>query len=358
MNKSRSLANPPRLKGLLFSDDEIAKARKNGWLLNLSIELSNICNLRCIFCYIDAGKKKENELTVDEYKSIIDHAKELGIRTVNIIGAGEPFLDKRLFTVLDYIQKIDLYTVLFTNNTLITERIAKDLFDKPLSIVAALNSFNPEVQNRLTGGIPWAYEKMQAGLHNLLDVGFNKSNPTRIAVDLFIMKDNYNEISEIFKWARRNNVFPFVCKMLNSGRARQNDLDITDEEFKTLAYELLRIDQSEFGYTWIPAPSYCFFQCRSLYYHMVIDAEGNARPCFGIFKDLGNIRQRSLRELWNCDLMLKTRNIKNYLKGKCKSCKIFDECYGCRCKTFLNTGDLFAEDSSCWYWKSISSLEE
>ena len=50
------LSPPPQLKGLDFSTEEIRRARKENRMLVISIETSNVCNLKCIYCYTDAGK--------------------------------------------------------------------------------------------------------------------------------------------------------------------------------------------------------------------------------------------------------------------------------------------------------------
>lgn len=340
---------PPILKGLHFSKEKIQKAKKENKLLSLSIETSNTCNLNCIYCYVDAGKKKTDELLIDNYKLIVDQAKQIGVETINIVGAGEPLLDKRLFKILDYIEENKIYSVLFTNCTLITPDIAKNLFKRPVSIVANCNSINSVMQNKLAGDIPWAYEKIQTGIFNLLNEGFHKVYPTRLAINAIVMKNNYEEIPEIFKWARKNNVFPLISRLLNSGRAKDHDLNISKDQYRNLSNQLLDIDKKEFGFSWKPSPTYLFFPCHSLYYHMVIDAQGNAKPCFGIFKYAGNIRNKSIEQLWNSDLITQTKNIKNSLEGKCKNCEIFDDCYGCRCSIFLETGNIFAEDTHCWY---------
>ncbi len=42
-----------RVRGIDFPQEEIAKARMEGKLLSLDIELSKICNLKCIYCYAE-----------------------------------------------------------------------------------------------------------------------------------------------------------------------------------------------------------------------------------------------------------------------------------------------------------------
>jgi radical SAM protein with 4Fe4S-binding SPASM domain len=348
MTTLTKLSSPPQLKGLDFSAEEIKRARKESKMLVISIETSNICNLRCIYCYTDACKKLPNELTLDEYKNVFDQAVELGAKEVAIAGAGEPLLDPNFFKILNLIEERGLYLILYTNATLIGKTTAKRLYDSPVTAVATLNSIRPEVQNKLCGGIPWAYERMMQGIHNLMDAGFNKTNPTRIAIDSFVVKETINEAPDIFRFARKNNIFPYICRIFLSGRAKGKDLDITNEQFRDLTYKLLEIDETEFGYTWVPRPPFVASQCQLVYINMVVGIQGDVRPCYSVFINAGNIRKHSLKDIWNSNFLRDVRNMEANLKGKCGSCELKGECFGCRCRTFAMTGDVFASDPACW----------
>jgi radical SAM protein with 4Fe4S-binding SPASM domain len=344
----KNFKTPPLLKGIDFSKEEVLTTRQSNRMLMLNIETSAVCNLRCLYCYLATGRRLKNELNLKEYKLIIDQAVDMGTKVITIAGYGEPFCDKNLWKILQYIHRRHLYLILSTNNTLVTKEVARRLFEMDVSIIATLNSMKPDVQNRLAGK-QYVHKKIRQGLHNLLEAGFNGGNPTRIAVDLFMMKDNYEEMPDLFRYARYNNIFPFVCRLLCSGRAKENSLDVTDEEFKDMMYQILEIDKNEFGYSWIPHPPYAGSLCQNIYYSMVVGVEGEVRPCYGVFINVGNIREKSLMELWNNPLLVKMRNIKKYIKGKCQDCKIVEECYGCRCRTFALIGDPFASDPTCWY---------
>ncbi len=339
---------PPKLKGLEFSSEEIKRAREENRMLVISMETSNVCNLKCVYCYTNAGKKLSGELTLDEYRNILDQAMELGAKEVAIAGAGEPLLDPNFFEILKLIEERGLYLILYSNATLIDKTTAKKLYDSPVTVVATLNSLRSNIQNNLCGGVPWAYEKMMEGIHNLMDAGFNKVNPTRIAIDSFLVKETFDEAPEIFRFARRNNIFPYVCRVFLAGRAKGQDLDITNEQFKELTYKLLEIDESEFGYTWEPRPPFVASHCQLVYINMVVGIQGDVRPCYSVFENAGNIRDTKLREIWNSELLRNVRNMENNLKGKCGSCSLRGDCFGCRCRTFAMTGDVFASDPACW----------
>ncbi len=340
--------SPPKLRGLDFSKKEIRQARINNRMLMLNMETSALCNLSCEFCYSNSGNRLPDELTIKEYQEIIEQAVALGTKVITIAGYGEPLCDRNFWELFDYIQNKGLYAIVFSNNTLITKEVANRLASANVSIIATLNSQVPSTQDKLAGK-SGAHKKIYKGLKNLISAGFNKTNPTRLAVDLFMVKDNYSEIPDLFRFARNNNIFPFVCSLLKAGRAKTANLDISNEEFKDMFYQLLDIDEKEFNYSWKPHPPYVASGCKNIYFSLLVNIQGYTRPCYGTMIDLGNIREKSLQELWDSPQLIKIRNIRDYIKGKCRNCQIDEDCYGCRCRTFALTDDPFASDPTCWH---------
>src|SRR3989339_1788844 len=65
----------------------------NGNLQSLWFELPSYCTLACSYCYADGGKteRPKDLLTLDDYTRILQEAKEIGVISPGIPGAGEPF---------------------------------------------------------------------------------------------------------------------------------------------------------------------------------------------------------------------------------------------------------------------------
>jgi sulfatase maturation enzyme AslB (radical SAM superfamily) len=90
-----SVADRPRrplaIRGWEFSDAEIESVRRDGRMLMLCTEMSDVCDLRCIYCYRDAqNRPRPDELTPEERLRLVDEAADLGCLSVHIVGAGEP----------------------------------------------------------------------------------------------------------------------------------------------------------------------------------------------------------------------------------------------------------------------------
>ena len=82
------------------------------------------CNLRCPGCYAQ-NYKKEEDLDFEILDRIITESKETGTTALFTILGGEPFLRDDLFEI--YKKHSDAYFQVYTNGTLINEKIAQKL---------------------------------------------------------------------------------------------------------------------------------------------------------------------------------------------------------------------------------------
>ena len=62
---------------------------------------TNKCNLKCSHCYQDAGAAKEQELTTEEGKRLIDGIVRAGFK-VMIFSGGEPLLRPDIYELVAY----------------------------------------------------------------------------------------------------------------------------------------------------------------------------------------------------------------------------------------------------------------
>ena len=222
MEDKRCIVNS--IKGWQFSETDIADAIRGEKMLNPSIDLTNSCNLNCPYCYIetkDSTKKvrKPNELSLEETLKIIDELVSAGAKTINIVGAGEPTIDPHFKEVVSHIFQKGLTTVLFTNGIkLATDDTLVDfLYEKDVSLIVKLNSRDSLVQDLLAGKRGYSKERDKA-LARLIEKGFNQGKVTRLGVDTLALNDNYDELIEIHKECRKNNIFPIIADYIPTGR--------------------------------------------------------------------------------------------------------------------------------------------
>jgi radical SAM protein with 4Fe4S-binding SPASM domain len=144
--------------------------------LSGSIDLTHRCNLNCVHCYLGDktnfqgdGKK---ELDTAQWISIIDQFTKAGCLNLLITG-GEPLLRKDFAEIYTHAKKNGLLVTVFTNGTLITEKIL-ELFNvlPPRNVEISLYGATTAIYERITG-IEGSYGKCLTGIQNLLDYGIN-----------------------------------------------------------------------------------------------------------------------------------------------------------------------------------------
>lgn len=340
--------NSNRCWGSPFTEAEIENALKNKQLLTAELELSRVCDLRCIYCYASSGEKLQNELSFDEIIDAVNQCRDLGARKIIILGGGEPMLYPRIMDVARYIHSLGLEIELFSNGTRITPEIAQELYSLGVQPVIKFNSLDPQVQDLLAGKKN-AYKAIRRGLNNLLEAGYSNGN-IPIGAQTIVCLQNYQEIPEMWRWLRTRKIIPYFETITDQGRAKDHmELALSPSKIETLFKELSRIDREEFGVEWEPKPPVAAFSCKRHFYSCTITTTGEVIPCPGVDISAGNIRHDALENIISqSDVFYNLRNIRQTITGPCRTCELNNECYGCRGMAYHLNGDYLSSDPLCW----------
>jgi radical SAM protein with 4Fe4S-binding SPASM domain len=343
------------VNALGFSDDEIKKCGINSGLLSIELEFTKKCNLKCLYCYTEAGKATKNELTLDELKSVVSQAKELGAKKIILLGGGEPLMYDRLTDIVHYIHSLGLQQVVFTNGTLINDETAKFLFEQNVSVIIKQNSFDPEIQDELAG-VEGTFWRIKRGMEILWQAGYPNGEAS-LGIQTVICRQNIDEIPRMWSWARERNIIPYVEILTFQGRARKNgSLQVSSERAKNLFEQLESIDNASFDIQWKTRPTIAAFSCKRHLYSSLVTAQGNVQPCSGVDIPVGNIRENSLKEIIDDSRVIRRlRNVYEHLEGECKDCSHSKECYGCRGNAYQMTGNYLASDPTCWHCDKVNN---
>lgn len=251
---------------------EYIEAHRHGRLLKLVTHLSNVCNLSCPGCFVNrpddnvtAQRKgrRPNEMTFEDQIALLREAREMGVQTVDIVGAGEPTLDPHFDEFVNEVARLEMDLVVFTHGA--TRVFRKDTLEKyrskPISFVIKLWSLNPDKMNFYVRGALSNYSLVRdEAIQNLEDLGFMKGDritldgrdrqTTRVGADVLVMKSNLAEIPDIFRFCRSRNMMPIIKTYIPQGPTK---LDQQSEYFPGLSDEEQRrlradaISPSEFG---------------------------------------------------------------------------------------------------------------
>lgn len=307
------------MRGWDFSRAELADAVNAHRMLNPALELgTNVCPWNCSFCFTEdprnvAGNKRRlaNEMSLGERLSLIDAVASLGARSINIVGAGEPTIDPNFWRCLERMNKHGITPIIFTEGSLrLTRRpFVRRLYELGATVVLKVNSlWNEEYQNAVVRG---SSEKANPSADNytrlrndaiqlLIEEGFNQNEPTRLAFDTIICKQNAHEITRLHEYARAHNIFVLFVGYIPSGRStdRLHDALTRSEQF-AIFDELARIDRQKFGITHRSIFPYAGgVPCSMRGTGLFVKITGQVFDCPGELVSLGNVRAEPLSEIW------------------------------------------------------------
>lgn len=207
------------------------EALVNEKLIMASLELTEVCNLSCLHCYIP---KEKSVLSIDKAKKIVDKLHEMGVLYLTFTG-GEIFSYKYFVEVYCYAKSKGFIISLMTNGTLVNTRI-KDLLSKykPFDVSVTIYGLNPNDYIMFTGKNSYS---------NLID-GLNYFNSESIPFNLktVLVKSNYSSvISGLYEDLAKNYKKTMTYDPIIFGR---KDGDTTSINERLSANEITKFEES------------------------------------------------------------------------------------------------------------------
>jgi radical SAM protein with 4Fe4S-binding SPASM domain len=308
-----------------------------------TIEVTHRCPLECAHCYnnlpMDDTSARHGELTYEELCHVIDEITEAGCFWLLFTG-GEIFARRDFLDIYTYAKNKGLIITLFTNATLITEKIADYLVQyPPFNIEVTLYGRTKETYERLTG-IPGSYEKCLRGIKLLRE----RNLPLKVkAVAVTI---NKHEIWDMRRFVEDEIgvVFKFDAMMNPRIDCSQSPLAVRLKPEEIVEFDLLEPDRvAEYrriatNFVLPPEPTGEVYHCGGGIDSFAIDPEGKMSICTLSHVDMYDLRKGNFREGWEYFLNA-VRQRKITRLTKCSTCGIKSMCGMCPANGQLENGD-------------------
>ena len=330
----------------------------------ISWNLTKRCNLKCPHCYLDAGPKAGNELTLHECLRLTDEMKLLGTEMIILTG-GEPLLRRDIFDIARYASNLGMWVVMGTNGVLITDKVAERMVACGVKGVGiSIDSMDPEKHDRFRGSPnSWKYA--------VRALEISRAHGLEVLVQTTVMAMNRDEIPALIAFSRAKGAWSFnLYFLVQTGRGQEmNDLNARETtdvlrdlveaqdsfrpmlvrakcapQFKQIAYESGRAGLESGG-------------CMAGTGYGRITPEGDVTPCPYMTVVAGNVRQRGFSEIWRTSPLLQELRDRTRLGGRCGRCEFNALCGGCRCRAYAAFGDYLQEDPACMYQPTGHVLE-
>lgn len=238
------------------------------------VDVTDNCNLRCKHCYHFHGKEhfETQELSISVWKKRFRELYKSGIRSILLVG-GEPSLRLDVLMLADRIFPL---VFVITNGTIM---IPKEFNHRLYVSVDGTQRTNDSIRgNGVFSRVIKNYE-----------------GDKRVVINMTITRDNFNELEEVVKIAKKKGFKGVVCNICAGGTDVSFSLVVQKEERKTIIEELKRVKAlypkelllSKSMIKWYEHPDHrnkCFWGDETIHY----DVSWTKRRCFGNNADCSN----------------------------------------------------------------------
>ncbi|HMD70174.1 MAG TPA: radical SAM/SPASM domain-containing protein [Bryobacteraceae bacterium] len=173
---------------------------------SLEIELSSVCNARCIFCPLSGMKRSKRIMDDETFQAILDRAVAEGIRPplIDLSNVGEPLADRSLFKRIRQVKSIfpAANVRITTNFGLANDAIVDGILQSGLdSIHISVNAASAETHLKVMG---LNFENTVANIRRLIERRNATNSPLHIMVSMVLCKENAAERKRFLRdWSGR-----------------------------------------------------------------------------------------------------------------------------------------------------------
>lgn len=309
INSPRKL-EPQKKEVILQKDRETVYDETPPFPKNMQMELTNICNHKCLFCGYQKMKRPHKKCDKDLMFDVLKQAYELGTREVGFYMIGEPFI---LDDVDDYIRTAKnlgyTYIYITTNGTLANMEKVKKCYEAGLdSIKFSINGSNRYEYKKMHGRDD--FDTVKRNVTELSE--FKKRNAIEdLGVFISFIKTewNKNNIDELYQNYGElvDTIYVWDCKIQGGG------LDT-----ESLIHQGIIYPENLESLGGLP--------CGMLFNRFHVTCEGLLDACcvdFGYEMAVADLRETSLAKAWGSEVMREIR--RKHLQGDIKG----TYCYNC-----------------------------
>ncbi|MEO0275735.1 MAG: radical SAM protein [candidate division WOR-3 bacterium] len=298
--------------------------------LHCYLEITNKCNARCYFCFQGEEYRKREDLDTETWKKIIIELEKMGCFWV-IISGGEPLIREDFWDIIEFLKKKRFVLSLVSNGILLKKediiRFKKYYFE---SITVSIHSVNKETCDKIFG-INYPLDKI---INIILEM--NKEN-LPIVVHAVLTKDTIGEFENMYQFFKNHGFkeyqITFYCV---------HPVPFKNYEVFLPSEEELKSFYKKHNWPIFPKKSPSIFLCGAGKNVLRIDAIGNVHLCPVLEFPIGNLREKSLEEIWKNNFVLTIfRKIDSKNFSECLNCDYHLFCETCMAHNWNETKNIF-----------------
>ncbi len=305
--ENRNFYSPWKLS---FYLEELKKIR-NGEVVspvNLQIDLTNKCQCKCLFCFYDIHKhikdfNRKDEILFEDVNRIVLQFKELGGKSTEFTGGGEPLLYPNFRDISRLSREEGLELALVTNGQLLHNFI--DEVSDYSWVRVSLDAFKNATYKLCHGCNGEFISKVK---DNIIKMCNKKQKKCILGISIITCKENWQEIYDISKFAKDSGADNIRISLAHTPQKEHIFDGIWDnvideiEKAKLLQNNYFKVFTFSNRIRDI-ARQTCGGFCYYHHFTAVVGANACLYPCcyekYVPKRNLGSLYDSSFRELWH-----------------------------------------------------------
>lgn len=304
------------------------------------------CNLKCPYCFAEAGEKDPDELSTEEALRIITDLADAGVLFITFLG-GEPLMRRDIFELLQHAYDLGIYTALLTNGLTVTEKTIERLKQVGVEMFGvSIDHDDPELHD-LVRGVKGSQARALRAIQMARDAGM------RTSIRVVINDKSEEAVPRLYRWAQEERISELILlPEFGVGRAASREAAERDLTVKAI-YARVEQQLREMGAPLPPNAVVCAqgieltdldqrnvrahnhhdgFQvatgCKVGKFMVSIQPNGDVFSCPFVPYKIGSLREQSITEIWQHPLLSANRQ-----RDK-----------GCLTRALIHAGSVYADD--------------
>ena len=286
-------------------------------LFSVLVELTYRCNLDCFFCYNDLGMRGQ-PLSVEQYYELFADLRELQVLNLTLSG-GEPLAHPDFLRLGARARELGFVVRIKSNGHALRGAMARRIRDEidPFLVEVSLHGATAAVHDRQTRE-PGSFERLLANLREMRGLGL------RVKLNSTLTAWNEHEVEDTMALADRlglplqidpevsprddgdrepQSISPSragvrrLFALLAARAARARELDGVAATAQPEAAGMPPVQAMRLADDGL-APAAAAKHCGAGSSGIAVDPYGNVYPCVQWRRPVGNLHERSIRDIW------------------------------------------------------------
>lgn len=281
--------------------------------ITIDCALTPKCTYRCIYCYGQLQRMKDQGLTKEIFFRFLDDAAEIGVKAISLVSDGESTCSPVLKEAILHGDQNGLNMALGTNGYLLKDNELEEVLPALTYLRFNISAGERKRYAEIHGCEEKCYDKVINTIRKAVAIKKSKQLPVTLGLQMVLMPAFADQIIPLTKLGGELGVDYLVIKHCSDDE--NGSLGVQYEDYYQLT-DILKtaegLSRSDYQVQvkWskiLTGRNRCYTACYGPPFILQLSGSGLVAPCGMLFNDkyqkyhIGNIKDTSFKKIWQSD---------------------------------------------------------